>query len=84
MQSGPPNGQDFEEARRWLQRGRKDPGTAAEAMAGLGSMEVIDADNPEAAREDGRALRKLAADRQPGDARVQRLLAEASQMVPQA
>jgi|GEM_PF-6960896 len=72
---------DFEEARRWFQRGRKDARTAPVSMAGQGWVEIIDSSSPPDAKADGLELLRLAAGVEPGDARVQWLLAEAERIM---
>jgi hypothetical protein len=71
---------DYDEARRWFERGRRDPRTAATAMAGLGWVEVIDPTAPPEARADGIALLELAVGGEPGDARIQWLLSRATEL----
>ncbi len=72
---------DLPEAKRWFQRSRQHPGTAAEGLAGLGWVEVIDTTNTRLAREEGVALLRLAAALKPADTRVQWLLSKAIETV---
>ena len=71
---------DYDEARRWFERARKDPRTAAAAMAGLGWVEMIDPLSPAEAQDDGIVLLRLAAGVEPGDARIRWLLARAEEI----
>ncbi|MCO4768435.1 MAG: hypothetical protein KDA24_00285 [Deltaproteobacteria bacterium] len=75
---------NYAEARRWFQRGRRDPRTAPSAMAGLGWVDVLDPQSSETARLDGMELLRLAAEVQPGDARIQWLLVEAIRILETA
>lgn len=71
---------DWAAARDWFLVGRQAPRRAAEAMAGLGWVEILDPMNSDRARQDGLELIELAAQVAPGDARVRWVLAQARSM----